>query len=359
MSTWTHGHMETYFELTPLDVKIEILSKCSWKDVENLFLVITDFKLVNVGGSSVRVIDVESYNTLGRRLSFKEFGIIPKESYAWTEVFKIYYKVRQLGFDRFNIKNPLIDRQYDNILHEYIRPIKLTLANSYGITPSVLLRFLYRENIYDKSPDILIGILIPLYQIHDYQSIEDILDFIIQKYGNLASLPGAVGGGNPVWPEYRATLDDIFDKILLDEPIDVEITIRLLEKLKLLSPVSKDDYDAIDTYLRAHPANDKVIKTLIKIFPNFFERDLLLYGDILFIDIIKRFNIDVQFHIILTRITTATVKYILHSGKYTQELSDKDSRQRLIVQIYNAVRQDYNLEYFLEMITLINEIMLL
>lgn len=356
--------MNTYFEAMPIELKVELISKCRWLDVGNLMIVFSE---------------IENGNELGKLVSFKEFGIVPKESYAWIDVFEIYYRVMLLGFNRYNIKHPIIDNKYDEKLLicnrtarsdmskerkrmcDELDKWRLSLANSYGVYPSDLLRFLYREGIYNRSPELMLSILQPLQDLVDYRSIEDIIDFIIQKYGTLMKLPGVTQESDKKWQEYAGLLDIVFNKMLRSVNPDVTTKVRLLKKIRLLSPPSINDDDYVIDYLyqegKVTDENREIMRTLIELYPEFFTVNLIKYDPGIFINIITQFNIDIPFSVISTSGRDVVIEYITSSGKYEQELSDDENRKILVRVIYDELKEGDNTDYFLKMVRLINSIM--
>lgn len=356
--------MDTYFEYMPLELNIEILNKCPDIDVGNLFTALSD---------------MVASSELGKQLSFKELGVIPKEIYQWEDLFNVYHKVRKLGFNRYNIKHPIINQEYDDklracVIHESsdistapprVRQLcttldrsKLTLANSYGVIPSTLLRFLYRENVYDRYPDLMIYILNPLCNIHDYQSVEDILDILIQKYGNLTSLPQM---SKDNLKEYLRVFDKLLDNILNDKEMNVDDKIRIIKKFKTLYGPTLGYRDSLldyfDNLSGVTNENVKVIKTLLEIYPHFIENELLKYLPKIAIDVIKRLDIDISFNNMMYFAHKEAIEYIISSGKYERELSDQNTRQMLLINIKDRITQHVSLDYFLEMVEWINKIM--
>lgn len=353
--------MDTYFNFIPLELDILLLSKASSEDVGNLLITL----------NSIYTLDI-----LGRELSIKIFNVKPKFNYSWGEVFKVYYQVKKLGFNEVNIKSPIIDRSYDQELISCTgyeregKPLRgdklktcqnldrrrLTLANSYGVLPSELLRFLYKEGIY--IPDILtyMWILIPLMRLHEYQSVEKIIDWIVRSYGNISNDDLPLGSSRIIDEVIHLTLksgDPQQDKV------------KLIEKIGHLIKSADFFSDYTEKYLQQTELTNEnidVIKVLLDVFPEIMSNEVLLhFHPKIIIDMANTFHIDISYDVISSLSDNSDIILILEyilSGRYSQELSNPENRDILLGYIYDNLRNynEYNLAQFKRLSQLIYKI---
>lgn len=330
--------MDTYFEKIPLEINIIILTKSQPKDVGNL---IRSLSLIY------------DPNLIGKELSIKLFDIKPKFNYDWAKVFETYFQVMQRGFNKDIIKSPIIDAIYDSRLIQYTKsgyrlgkhinhgPYQLSLANSYGVVPSELLRFLYKEGIYVPTLDLQFQLLPPLMYMEDHVSVAEIIDWYIH-----------IGVGKNM-PDRWIQIIEKTISLILSSKISVDIKVDLIKKIRLIDTESYN-VSIIEYILELRNLNDdniSIVGALLDLYPDaILDINILTRNTQIFLEISNTFNVTIPFDNISMLSEYGNVVIILEyilSGKYENELSNVDVRNALLQELRDNLKvTEYSLDDF-------------
>lgn len=324
--------MDTYFNSLPLELNILILSKSSSEDVKNLFDTLGL---------------VYDPDILGRELSIKVFNVRPKFNYKWGDLFTVWYRVKKLGFNVNNIKSPIIDDRYDNILirigpDKYYN--KLTLANSYGVLPSELLRFLYKENIYVRSPALNISVLFPLIILDEFYTADTILE------------------------ERNIGVDINISDVIFDKATNHLLSLQDLESIPIRTSLVRSIHRIysldIEKYVISQHNldvfNTDMLRTLIDLG---YLHKILEYNTKLGLILIKNFDLDVPLGLVGTFWDSTDLILVLDfifSGRYSHQLSIKSNKDFLLRNIYSKLDDSdgkYTLDEFKKIVAYANRLL--